>query len=139
MKEFEIAFKGIIRKRDKILMLKRSKSQKVAPGQWDTPGGKMHFGENIEQSFKRELLEEIGTNNVRIAEVLNVWSFMKGRKTQLIGITFLCSYKGGKIILSSEHSEFKWVDPEIFIGTIKTEKELKRTLRSYLKKCRKLI
>lgn len=107
----------------------------MAPGEWDTPGGKVRFGETVEAALEREVYEETRLKNIRIKRVLNVWSIMKNRETQLIGITFICSYRGGKIVLSGEHSEFKWVDPEVFVDTITVEKDLKRTLQIYIKEC----
>lgn len=31
-----------------------------------------------------------------------------------IGITFLCEYLDGEVMLSDEHSEYRWIDPQEF-------------------------
>lgn len=44
----------IVNENDEILLLQRTN------GQWGKPGGKIEFGETIEDGVKREVLEEIG-------------------------------------------------------------------------------
>lgn len=45
----------------KILLQKRAKTKKIMPNMWDTSvGGHVDFGENVEESLKRETTEEIG-------------------------------------------------------------------------------
>lgn len=65
-----------------------------------------------EEALKREVREETGLD-VEILQPLRIWSFFKNNgKTQVVGATMLCKYKGGEVRLSKEHNEYAWVDPE---------------------------
>jgi 8-oxo-dGTP diphosphatase len=50
----------IVRKRNKILMIKRKGSH--GAGSWSCPGGHIEFGESIEACARRECLEETGVS-----------------------------------------------------------------------------
>mmetsp|Transcript_98448 Transcript_98448/g.234376 ORF Transcript_98448/g.234376 Transcript_98448/m.234376 type:complete len:174 (-) Transcript_98448:37-558(-) len=44
----------------RVLLLKRSKKSRVAPGAWARPGGHVNFGETCEAAVVREIREETG-------------------------------------------------------------------------------
>lgn len=50
----------IVRRGNKILLLKRSKSVSHGKGQWSFPGGHLEFGEKPEEAAEREVFEETG-------------------------------------------------------------------------------
>lgn len=50
---------GLYVKDDKVLVIKKSKGPYV--GKYDLPGGRIEFGESLEEALKREFLEETGT------------------------------------------------------------------------------
>ena len=52
------------------LFHKRSKHCRDEQGKWDWGGGKMEFGETIEQALRREIKEEYGCDVFSIDEVL---------------------------------------------------------------------
>ncbi|MBX3457311.1 MAG: NUDIX hydrolase [Candidatus Paracaedibacteraceae bacterium] len=52
----------ILRKDDKILLLRRSETAKVFGGYWHLPTGKIDDGESPKQAAVRECLEEVGIN-----------------------------------------------------------------------------
>jgi len=111
-KEIYPALKAIIVKDRKILILKRAKEEDCFKEMWDIPGGKINFGEMPEDALKREVKEETGLE-IEIIKPIRVWSFFKNNgKTQVVGVTMLCKYKRGKVRLSKEHTEFKWISPE---------------------------
>ncbi|MCK4540331.1 NUDIX hydrolase [Candidatus Parcubacteria bacterium] len=110
---FKIAVKGIIRRGDgKILIVKRSSQDSFMPGIWETVGGGVKEKDNPKKALEREIMEEVGLT-VRIGEPFNVFTFNNNKGEFKIGITFVCDYLGGEIKLSSEHSDFKWIDPTI--------------------------
>lgn len=103
------ALKAMIEKDGKFLILKRSQNEDIYKEAWDIPGGGIVFGENPLDALKREVKEECGID-IDIIKPLRIWTFYKNSgKTQIFGVTVLCKYKSGKIFLSSEHTDFKWI------------------------------
>lgn len=113
MSAINVAFKAIIRKDNKILVIKRSGKEEVFEKLWDIPGGRMNFGEMPKESLAREIYEETGLE-VNILSPFTVWSFMASDELQIIGITMLADYRSGEVALSEEHTEFKWINPNEF-------------------------
>ncbi len=111
--KFGIAIKGIIRKDDKILVLKRSSTDDFNSEIWETVGGGMKEEESPEEALKREIMEETGIE-VKVVEPFRTFTFRKDTGEFKVGITFICDYISGEIRLSEEHSDYKWIKPEEF-------------------------
>ncbi|MDD5015847.1 MAG: NUDIX domain-containing protein [Atribacterota bacterium] len=110
-KKFAIAVKAIIKNRDgKYLVLYKSETEEINPNEIDIPGGRMKFGEIVEESLKREVKEEIGIT-IQVIKPLRAWGFVKNN-LHLVGITFLADYIGGDFKLSGEHTKHEWIDKE---------------------------
>ena len=107
-RRFLVAAKAIVRKDEKFLILQRSETDSYEAGRADFPGGKIEFGEKIEEGLLREVREESNLE-VDIVRPVRTWSFMKNENIQLVGVTFLVDYKSGEVKLSWEHSDFKWL------------------------------
>jgi 8-oxo-dGTP pyrophosphatase MutT (NUDIX family) len=111
--QFNLAVKGIVRKGDEVLVLKRSAVDEHKPSVWETVGGGMETQNSPQEALKREIREETGLE-VEVGEPFNVFTFTKDSGEFKIGITFLCDYVSGEVKLSEEHSEYKWIKPEEF-------------------------
>jgi putative (di)nucleoside polyphosphate hydrolase len=101
---------------------------------WQMPQGGIDDGESIEESALRELLEEIGTNNVDIMKVSETWYYYdlpKELAQKLWGGKYLgqrqkwvlAGFKGldTEINLNTHHPEFyawQWVTPKDAIHLI---------------------
>jgi 8-oxo-dGTP diphosphatase len=110
--EIYLALKAVIEKDGKILILKRSKEEDCFKEMWDIPGGGINFGEMPEEALKREVKEETGLE-IEVIKPVRIWSFFKNNgRTQVVGVTLLCKYKGGEVKLSREHTKFRWISPE---------------------------
>lgn len=62
----------LLDKSQSIFLQKRADDKLVQPGKWDTAvGGHLAYGENIEDSLKREAMEEIGLQEFEAVPALN--------------------------------------------------------------------
>ena len=86
---------------NRILITQRG--DKINKYKWEFPGGKVNKEENINDSIKRELKEELGIDIIpRDVIFQNTFNGLK-----LIFIS--CTHNKGKILLS-EHLDYKWVN-----------------------------
>lgn len=102
-----VTVKGLIYRKGKVLMLKDSKNI------WELPGGKVSFGEHLEDTLKRELGEELGVKNVTIGGIIHAWDFsttVQNTNHQFIVIVFECHADLSYVVVSSEHTAWEWVD-----------------------------
>jgi ADP-ribose pyrophosphatase YjhB (NUDIX family) len=59
-------------------------------GCWILPGGHVDKGENWEESFRRELKEELGLENFKIKKLVDITSWLTKKSEQNIyALTFL--------------------------------------------------
>lgn len=101
----------IVVKKGKILMGKRKGAH--GEGTWSVPGGKLEYGENIEECADREVSEETGIK-IDGAQFVGVTNdvFQKENK-HYITIWMRARYKSGEIVIAEPDKflEIKWVDP----------------------------
>lgn len=109
--KFGVAVKAIIKNNEgKYLVLYKSESEETNPNEIDIPGGRMKFGENAEESLRREIDEEIGIT-IEVVRPSRIWGFVKNN-LHLVGITFFAKYVCGELRLSGEHTSYEWVEKE---------------------------
>lgn len=89
----------------KILMLKRSDTDKSFPGTWCLPGGRVDEGESFEEACVREVKEETNLDVINKPSLFGVYEGEFDFKIQ----AFIVEVKG-KVSLSHEHSEFELFD-----------------------------
>ncbi|MDW7669223.1 MAG: NUDIX domain-containing protein [Bacillota bacterium] len=115
-----VIIKAMVLKNNKILILKRHPKQKVAPGKWEMTGGKLELEESLEECLTREVKEETNID-IEIKKIL----YATDHNTEILGkvviIVYLCEPKNDKVILSHEHSDFRWVEVEEFRRTVFSE------------------
>ena len=111
-RKFGIATKAIIKnKNNKFLVIFKSDTEEMSPNEIDLPGGRLKFGEEIEDGLKREVEEELGIK-IKVLKLSRAWSLIKD-DLHLVGLTFLADYVSGEIKLSGEHTNFKWIDKAV--------------------------
>ncbi|TGB03735.1 NUDIX hydrolase [Halobacillus salinus] len=88
-----------------VLMQKRSDN-----GQWGFPGGFMELGESLEDTAKREVLEETGIEMQEL-ELFGIYSgpeydktFPNGDEAALVLVSFICKRYKGELVESNEES-----------------------------------
>jgi len=112
------------------LMLKRNKNKHYAH-LWQGVAGKIEKGETAWQAVIRELKEETGKTPHKIFVADHIASFYDARidTVKMIPI-FGIEVKGDDVILSHEHSDFRWVtfDEALDLLTWKGQKAAIRTV-----------
>jgi len=127
----QVSIKGILCRDNKILFLKTA-----TKGIYELPGGRIDFGESVEQAFKREIKEELGFEKVEMGDLINTWSFTSIRENinyHFIIFDFEIFTDEDEIKLSDEHTEYKWVGVDEF-ESMDMREGYKKTLRKYFSK-----
>jgi 8-oxo-dGTP diphosphatase len=71
---------GIIEREGRILICQRTREQSH-PHKWEFPGGKVEYGETLEQALARELAEELDLRAVKSEEISRYEYSYPGKKT----------------------------------------------------------
>ena len=120
-----------MREDENILALLRSKTDPTRPLTWDLPGGEVEFGEDLMESIKREIQEEVGfsVDNLTLLDCLG-WVNPKGE--YWVGVGYYGTVpQDTQVTLSFEHCEFAWISKEEFL-TRESTTRIKRYLEKLL-------
>jgi 8-oxo-dGTP diphosphatase len=91
------------------LVLRRAMSSKGNPGKWDFPGGKVDPGESIDQSARREVLEETGLE-IAIGRVMGA-AESESPSNRVAYLILEGHVQSNAVQLSTEHEDYAWVEP----------------------------
>ncbi|MBF9018739.1 MULTISPECIES: NUDIX domain-containing protein [unclassified Oceanispirochaeta] len=80
--------KAFILKNHRFLALKISEKNGDS---WELPGGRMEYGENLEETLHREIKEETNLEIIPI-RILNSWYLIEETR-QISGVIYLCEIK----------------------------------------------
>jgi 8-oxo-dGTP diphosphatase len=109
----------------KILIIQRSLDQDWHGGEWEIGYGRIDQFEDPLDGLRREQKEETGLTDLTIGPILSVWHILRGTQklpeNDLIGITYACSTNTDTIVLSDEHSAYRWVKPEEALKLVTVE------------------
>jgi 8-oxo-dGTP diphosphatase len=109
----------------KILLLKRAAG--AATGSWYLPGGVLEPGEIPEACAQRELLEESGlvpTGPLRLISVIPMFVY----DVDTFLIEFACACDRGEVVLSDEHSNYRWIDPQEWRAKYLSDEQLAKAM-----------
>ena len=130
VKPFALSVKVIIRDDEgRILLLKRSMSSKGNPGKWELPGGKVDPGEGFEEALIREVAEETGLT-ISLSRVAGAAESETNQK-RIAYLILEGRLEEGKVRLSPEHEEFRWVHPPE-LSAIDVSPQFRPILQTYL-------
>jgi 8-oxo-dGTP diphosphatase len=115
------------------LVMKRSPKSNN-PEFWDLPGGNMLYGELHNEALLREIYEETGIKILSKPTPIIVTSrFIKNEENDQEIFRLFIGYKATtskkNIILSSEHTEYKWVSLSEFLD-MQAKEAIKDVARS---------
>jgi 8-oxo-dGTP diphosphatase len=97
----------------RILLLKRSENIAFLPGVWEDIGGRLKQFEEPEDALRREVREESGLE-IEIIRPINIFHLFHGERNadnEMIIITYWCRSHSDHVVLSQEHSEYRWLSP----------------------------
>jgi ADP-ribose pyrophosphatase len=107
IQKLEFGVKGLIIKNNQYLAVHKVG---IIDDKYELPGGRMQFGETIEQTLIREIQEEL---NILIEPIklIDTWNYINENNTnQVTGVIYLCKIIDNEAIikLSDEHTDYKW-------------------------------
>lgn len=104
---FGLTVRGLLKKDNKFLILKRHPNSSSNPNRWELPGGKVDDGENFDKALIRELKEETNLD-IKIGDLVGaVQEDFPHKKT--VAIIMNIELISGEIKISEEHVDWKWV------------------------------
>jgi ADP-ribose pyrophosphatase YjhB (NUDIX family) len=122
--KFPVSIKAIIIDNKRILCLKNERNE------WDLPGGKINFNENIEECLKREVKEEtnLEINDLKILKPYN----LKFNDVSVFILIYLAKIScDSPIIISYEHSEYNFFSKSE-IGDLNMKKDYKNLINELI-------
>lgn len=136
-KDWGLTVRGVVRKEDKILILRRHPKSRNNPHKWELPGGKVDPGEFFDIALVREFKEETNLD-VKIESLFEVVQdeFISRRTNRPISTVQLMmnlEIISGELQISDEHDDFKWANNDE-LKELYNEDTLTPTLRKTLEK-----
>lgn len=124
---YGLTVRGIIKKDDEILIVKRHPKSKTDPEMWELPGGKVEKGEHFADALVREIKEETDLD-VEVGDFCDAVQNDYSHKRTVQLMMYLNDVEG-QVKISEEHTEYMWAD----LKKIKTL-EISTSLKKFLKK-----
>lgn len=116
MSDTFLRVKGIIKKKDKYLLVKRWVDDRIPdPFVWEFIDTEVNHGEAPDDAVLRAIHELLSIDG-KIEKIEYTWSNMLG-DTHCVGIAYICSIpeeEEGHIVLSEDYGEYEWVKREQF-------------------------
>jgi 8-oxo-dGTP pyrophosphatase MutT (NUDIX family) len=96
--QFFFAQKAFIVHDRKLLLVRKSQSDPNQAGRWEVPGGRMDFGEEVDDHLKREVGEEVGIE-IRPGLPFHIWQWRISRvgkggeqlEIQIVAVARFCT------------------------------------------------
>ena len=96
---------AVVLRDDSILLVKRG--SEPGKGLWAVPGGKVRFGETLQEAVRREVLEETGLE-VEVGRVVWVGSHISSHE-HIVLIDFAAKVIGGELAAGDDAVRAEWV------------------------------
>lgn len=116
MENVYLRVKGIIKKDDKYLLIKRWVDDRIPdPYIWEFIDAEVNFGEAPDDAVLRAIRDLLSVDG-KIDKVVYTWSNMIG-DTQCVGIAYLCTVDSAEednFVLTEDYGECEWVERDKF-------------------------
>ena len=106
----------------KILLVKRSNHPSI--GFWALPGGFVDMEENLEESAKRELLEETGIGDLAMEQIATYGNYDRDPRTRVITTAYMALVQGEELEACAGDDAADAVWCGLTLEKIKSEKKL---------------
>ena len=101
---------GVVKNKNKILMLKKSKDDYNYPNKWSFCSGFVKEFESAEDSVLREIKEETGLKAKIVKKGKLFEKYDKNNGKNWVIMPFLCEVASSNVKLDHENTEFKWIN-----------------------------
>lgn len=108
MKEHRYGFCFVFNEQGKVLVLRRSKTAKYRPHEWDLPGGVLGLDEEPIEGVVREVKEETGLQVNDLELIVDEGGEWDGEWHRFF--YFRAATINPKVTLSYEHAQYEWHD-----------------------------
>lgn len=122
MDRFYFAQKAFIVDRGRLLLVRKAATDPSHPGKWEVPGGRMDFGEEVDDHIRREIKEEVGLE-ITPGPPFYLWQWILDRtdsdgqpyRMQVVAVARVCSVRSAELTekyrVAEDHlGEMVWVD-----------------------------
>lgn len=94
----------------RVLILRRANTQH-SQGQWCLPGGKAEYGITLEDSARKELLEETSLRCKELRFLFHQDSLPESLgEMHCVNFYYACSFEG-QVAINNESDDFAWITP----------------------------
>ncbi|MEV3927465.1 NUDIX domain-containing protein [Actinomadura coerulea] len=124
---------AIVHSDGQVLILRRSAEDAFMAGIEELPSGGVEPGENLLTALERELAEEIGWAGALTLDpgFVTHFDYISGSGRRARQYTFGVPHQGQLIVLSTEHTAYRWLNPAELAGSDITA-ETARTIRDWI-------
>lgn len=109
-KPYGQTMRGIAKKDDKILVVKRHPKSRHNPEQWELPGGKCEKNEYFDETLIREFKEETCLD-VELGDFYDAVQVDYPHK-RTVQVIIYVDCDDFEVKISDEHTDFKWIGKE---------------------------
>lgn len=134
IKECYVGVKALLVVEGKCLIVKRVETTHAY---WDVPGGRIDDNEKLMETLARELYEELPSiGNFTVGEIVGAYRFKSNITNDrgLVLIFYKVEAEDFEIILSDEHTEYKWITKEniedLYTSEFPIEPELRELVQT---------